>query len=136
MLQNLGEGAFELAKIKSFVMNENSNYFEVRNGVLYKKIASKLELVAYPKEKADELFIMPGEVSKVSAYAFSGAKYLSYVYITQNSIEWGTEKNAQGHEIPYCFERVNGIELFVNDKTIASSESNVQNYYFINGIPL
>lgn len=133
MLQNLGEGAFELAKIKSFVMNENSNYFEVRNGVLYKKIASKLELVAYPKEKADELFIMPGEVSKVSAYAFSGAKYLSYVYITQNSIDWGTVKNAQGHEIPYCFERVNGIELFVNDKTIASSENNVQNYYLING---
>lgn len=132
-IQNIGEGAFELAKIESFVMNENSDYFEVRGGVLYKKIDSNLELVAYPKEKADVLFIMPEEVSKVSAYAFSGAKYLSYVYITQNLINWGTVKDAQGSDIPYCFERIAGIELFVNHETAASSESNVQNYYLISG---
>lgn len=85
-LETIDEGAFtDLPSLESFVIEDESEYFSVIDGVLYNKDAT--ELIRYPAGKTDVYFTLPASVTSVAPYAFSGCKNLKYLDMSDSKIK-------------------------------------------------
>lgn len=79
----IGAGAFawceDLTSISVVASNAN---FVAKNGVLFDK--NETTLIQYPAKKTQETYTVPAGMSVISAYAFSGAKALKKVVLSDN----------------------------------------------------
>lgn len=60
--------------LKEIVVDENSAFFQMVDGVLYSKDGKTL--IAYPADKNDSTYMIPKEVEKIYSGAFAGCKNL------------------------------------------------------------
>ncbi len=81
-LQNLGHNAIRSDNMVSYTVSSNSNYFSAKDGVLYDYLGKTI--VAYPNNKADDVFIMPEEVTTIASSAFFECDNLTSIILSPN----------------------------------------------------
>ena len=85
----IGYNPFYGTSVTAFAMTgDNSRYF-VRDGVLYERIESGVQLVAYPSAKEDASFTVPSDVVRIGEEAFRGAEHLASVTLPQGLVAIG-----------------------------------------------
>jgi len=62
-------------RLVNITLSENNVAFKIENDVLYTKDGTSI--VIYPKNKADESFIIPNSVTSIGSYTFSGCENLT-----------------------------------------------------------
>ena len=67
---------------KAFEVAEGNKYFAVRDGVLYN--AEYTRMVAYPRGKTDEEFVLPDTVTQIDALSFSRPAFLKKLTLPDN----------------------------------------------------
>lgn len=63
------------------ISNDNKAYY-AKDGILYTK--DQKELVAYPKSKKAETYIMPSKVNKIGSFSLTHLKYLKNLVFSKN----------------------------------------------------
>ena len=129
-------GALAGIELSEFEVTGTGGVFTSIDGVLYKDISaggdgSELMLLSYPKNKTDNLFIFPENVTKVDSYAFANASHLRFVYASNDTMEWETSTNAIGETIYSSFVGTSGIKILREKNTFTTAESGVTFYDMI-----
>ena len=76
-VEQVGENCFKNTKISEFFVAEDNPYFKVLDGVLFSY--NGVTLIAYPKDKKVEKYIVPTSVTYISKNAFYGNQHLTCV---------------------------------------------------------
>lgn len=81
-VSELGRNAFLSKNLVSYTVDESSNYFSAKDGVLYNYLGTKL--IAYPAAKSATIYIMPEEVTSIAFNAFFECDKLTNIVISPN----------------------------------------------------
>jgi len=76
-----GEMFINCNALEAIHVPEKSTYFESQSGVLYRKVANRLELIKVPAAKKIVSFVMPQRVQYSDEFAFYGCEYPETVTI-------------------------------------------------------
>ena len=85
--------AFEKADLLSAITvdEDNKNYSNDENGVLYNK--DKTELVKYPEGNKSKTYTIPGSVTMINSDAFNDAEWLESIYVDANNKNYSNDSN-------------------------------------------
>ena len=81
-VNELGRNAFLSNNLVSYTVDESSNYFSAKDGVLYNYLGTKL--IAYPAAKSATTYIMPEEVTSIAFNAFFECDKLTNIVMSPN----------------------------------------------------
>lgn len=81
-----GDGFSACGKLSEIGVDMGNMKFEAKDGVLYVKRQTKLELLCYPSEKREKTFTIP-ENTFIGENSFSKCNYLKNVYIPDSAIK-------------------------------------------------
>lgn len=95
-------------------VSNGNDYYESLNGVLYEKGMKKL--LIYPKEKAEEKFVIPSKVVSIGDNAFNGNQKLAYIDLGNVSFI-GTKS----------FANTNILSFIINNNNIAKEKDAFEN---------
>ncbi len=80
-VETIGDGAFSGSTLSNINVDNENNFFEVKDGVLFTKGLKKL--VQYPGGKSDSNFVFPKETTEISEMAFNGTTKLTSVVLPE-----------------------------------------------------
>ena len=127
-LQSVGYENF-VEKIETIKLDEKSNYFVLKEGVLYSKDYSRL--IRCPANVSN--FVIPNEITYIESYAFYGCDSLLDVYYDGTIEEWfevglGWLSSNPGQYAEHFY--INGNELA--GTVVVSGKTSISNSQFAN----
>lgn len=115
-LTTYGQASF-VPSNSSFTVDERNPVYFAQDGVLYKYLSNGgVELVAYPRNKKDEIFEVPDFVTAVNGYAFCRNTYIKKIIFT-------APITLQGNESIYSCTAL--------EEVVISEGSKITSIYFI-----
>ena len=120
-VSDIGEYFAMYSGLKSIFISEDNNYFECVDGVLFNK--AKTQLVCYPSNRQEILYIIPEGVITIRKDAFIGNKNLQSIQLSASlseidPITFLSSNNLTRIEVNsnnQCFDSINGV-LFNKEK--------------------
>ena len=111
-IKRIGNDTYEIFKnaidLEEFVVDSENQYFCSVDGVLYTK--DKTELVAYPANKAGNIYNILNTVTRIQAYAFAASRNLDVINIPNSVKEIGqlcfAESSIKSLTVPETVEKV------------------------------
>ena len=111
-IKRIGNDTYEIFKnaidLEEFVVDPENQYFCSVDGVLYTK--DKTELVAYPANKAGNIYNILNTVTRIQAYAFAASRNLDVINIPNSVKEIGqlcfAESSIKSLTVPETVEKV------------------------------
>lgn len=81
----LGDDIFSgCPALKKIMVKQGNKKYQSKDGVLFKKVQSGLELVVYPAAKKGKTYTVPAKTSNIEYGAFSGCKKLTGIVLPSN----------------------------------------------------
>ena len=82
-LEYIGERAISGYNLEAIYVDETNMHFKSIDGVLYNFELTRL--IAYPRSKQDQTFVIPSLVESIDAYAFNNNRHLRYLSFAEGS---------------------------------------------------
>jgi len=122
-VETISATAFYNAAVASFEIQGTSLNFVTQDGVLYEVEGEEKTLLAYPKYKTGDMFVLPEDVANVSSFAFVNNMYLQWIYVAQEELNFDSI---------YVFDgAMYDISLIAENSTIVSPSYLNRVYYLV-----
>ncbi len=145
-VSSIGTGVFRLSNIAEFSID--NSYYKSIDGVIYKldESGNPISLVSYPKNREDNILILPETVTSIESYAvtavdiyivlqvsFSDITIASDAFIRSNLriLKLGDYEQSTVSNIRVYYELSVGYEIVDGELTILNEDAITQTYMFV-----